>query len=211
MHENSFLAMKKILASLPDTAPLRVLDVGSRVWGHDVCYRDALPSADWHYTGMDTEAGDNVDCVLKDVHHWPFPDASFDLVISGQCAEHAEDLHSFFRELGRVLKNGGMACVIAPWNWRIHRYPKDCWRILPDGMCYLLEQVAGLTHANTFTIDSRLENVAGAEHLPLGDFLIRRPGSEAEVRLADFMLEGGTRLGDLVIEGDCVGVGLKPS
>jgi hypothetical protein len=33
--------------------------------------------------------------------------------------------------------------ITAPWSWEIHRYPVDCWRILPDGMRELIEQGGG--------------------------------------------------------------------
>ena len=36
--------------------------------------------------------------------------------------------------MARVLKPGGLMFLIAPWQWRVHPHPIDCWRILPDGM-----------------------------------------------------------------------------
>lgn len=210
MHDSSFRAMQKFFDILPKDKPLRVLDVGSRVCdGQELCYRDALPSELWHYTGMDVQPGRNVDCVLEDPAHWPFPDGSFDAVISGQCFEHVDDLHTPFREMGRVLKSGGLACVIAPWNWSIHRYPKDCWRILPDGMQFLLEKCAGLAHSTSCLMDVHLRNLEAPGQSLLGEYFIRKEGSQEEVRVNDFLLDGGVALGDIVIQGDCVGMGVK--
>jgi SAM-dependent methyltransferase len=158
---------------------------------------------------MDVESGDNVDCVLEDPKHWPFPDASFDAVISGQCFEHVEDLHAPFREMGRVLRYGGLACVIAPWCWSIHRYPRDCWRILPDGMQFLLEKHAGLANVRAFTIDVPLRLVAAQGNSLVGDYFIRKDGCQGEMRLGDFLLDSGVVLGDIVVQGDCVGLGVK--
>jgi SAM-dependent methyltransferase len=210
VHDNSFHVMRRILAALEAPLPFRVLDVGSRVYLGARSYRDALPTPAWDYVGMDLEPGENVDVVLEDIRSWPFDDASFNAVISGQCIEHAEDLPVFFREVGRVLAPGGTAVIIAPWCWDIHRVPVDCWRILPDGMRFLLAAYAGLRVLNTWTVDVRLENSADTTGLPAGDLLVTRPGSDAPpVRLADVVLGGDNRLGDVVVQGDCVGVGVK--
>lgn len=210
MHMRSFDMMKKILNVLPKDKPLRILDVGSRIVDKDeLCYRNALPSDLCEYVGMDVEAGLNVDCVLEDLVHWPFPDESFDAVISGQCFEHVEDIHAPFREMGRVLKSGGLAGVIVPWCWDIHRYPKDCWRILPDGMKFLLEQCAGLSNVRTLVLNVPLRLWAAPGDTTIGEYLIRKDESQPEVRLDQFMLEDGGRLGDITIQGDCVGIGVK--
>lgn len=36
-------------------------------------------------------------------------------------------------EISRVLKDEGMACIIAPSGGVEHRYPLNCWRFYPDG------------------------------------------------------------------------------
>lgn len=211
MHQNSLQVMKKVLATLNTAARLSVLDLGSRVYGNDVSYRDVLPSVEWEYLGIDVEPGDNVHCVVEPSGGWPFPDGHFDVVISGQCIEHTENPFALFQELGRVLKPGGLACIIAPWSWGIHPCPRDYWRILPDGMHYLLERCAGLDVLRTFTIDVTLEKAAAYSNIPAGDLLVRGEQENAgEIRLRDFVLEGGVRLGGIVVEGDCVGVAKKP-
>lgn len=44
----------------------------------------------------------------------PYPDASLDAVVCNQVIEHVKDKQSFFRELFRVLKPGGMLFAIFP-------------------------------------------------------------------------------------------------
>jgi ubiquinone/menaquinone biosynthesis C-methylase UbiE len=52
--------------------------------------------------------------VVHDLHTpLPFPDASFDLVVSGLVLEHLRELDGFFREARRVLKPTGRALVSA--------------------------------------------------------------------------------------------------
>lgn len=52
--------------------------------------------------------------ITHDLHQpLPFPDASFDLVVSGLVLEHLQQLTGFFREARRVLRPGGRAVVSA--------------------------------------------------------------------------------------------------
>jgi SAM-dependent methyltransferase len=45
---------------------------------------------------------------------WPFPDTSFDVVVSNQVGEHVADLGLFVRENARVLRPGGFAVHVFP-------------------------------------------------------------------------------------------------
>jgi SAM-dependent methyltransferase len=112
-----------------------VLDVGS----YDVngTYKPLFEHCS--YVGLDIEAGPNVDVVSQDHYSYPFPDASFDVVISGQCLEHSYYPWKIIKEMGRMVKSNGMTCIIAPWQYEIHRHPVDCFRILPDGMTRMME------------------------------------------------------------------------
>jgi SAM-dependent methyltransferase len=113
-----------------------ILDVGSQ----DVngSYRSLL-LPEVRYTGLDMAAGKGVDIVTKDPYNWPVLDDTYSTVISGQCLEHVEAPWLWIKEVHRVLKPGGYAIIIAPYACGIHRYPVDCWRILPDGMSFLLK------------------------------------------------------------------------
>lgn len=110
---------------------LRTLDVGS----YDVngTYRSLFTD----YTGTDIAAGKNVDVVCEE-YELPFSGSEFEVVISGQTLEHTKAFWVWVKELARVLRPGGTLLLVAPWTYGIHRYPVDCWRILPDGMRYLL-------------------------------------------------------------------------
>ena len=135
MHPNSLKLMSDFFEGyLKHSWPGRILDVGSK----DVngSYRRLVPE-EWEYTGLDPAPGPNVDVIAWNLP-WPFSDEEFQVVISGQCLEHAERPWEVVREIGRVLAPGGYCCLIAPWRWDVHRYPLDCWRVLPDGMEILL-------------------------------------------------------------------------
>lgn len=138
MHKTSYDEMKRIIGErlrAERDKPLRVLDVGSlNVNGS---YKPHMFPA-WTYTGCDISAGANVDVVQDDPYELPFDAESFNLVICGQVLEHVERPWVLVPEMARVLVPGGLLIIAAPWQWGIHRYPLDCWRILPDGMSVLL-------------------------------------------------------------------------
>lgn len=112
---------------------LRILDLGSQ----DVngSYRPLFEQPGWQYLGLDMVAGRNVDVVLSTPYVWrEVASASADVVISGQAFEHIRFMWISMLEIARVLKPGGLCCLIAPSSGPEHRYPHDCWRFYPDGM-----------------------------------------------------------------------------
>lgn len=138
-----------IRESLPD-APLKILDLGSRVVAGQQklgSYKQYITNKKWVYIGADTEAGENVDIVIDD-YKFPFKEGEFDVVISGQTMEHIEFPWVWVKELVRVLKPGGICCIIAPAVIHEHKYPIDTFRYYPDGM-KALAKWAGLEVVKT--------------------------------------------------------------
>jgi len=118
--------------------PLRVLDVGSQ----DVngSYRQIFSEPLWSYTGLDMTAGPNVDIVLRTPYVWnEVASGSADVVISGQAFEHIQYFWITMLEIARVLKTGGICCILAPSSGPEHRHPLDCWRFYRDGMVSLAQ------------------------------------------------------------------------
>lgn len=142
MHKESMehmaLNIKKYLV------PTNVLDVGSlnvknRKGNFLGCYKP-LFSSSFNYTGLDIILGENVDVVSSSLYSFPFPNETFGAIITGQCFEHVPNPFKLIRECARVLAPGGYFLGVAPYKWEIHRYPLDCWRILPDGWNALFEE-----------------------------------------------------------------------
>lgn len=136
MHPEAWNAMENLLQRY--TAPqAEALDVGA----YDVngTYRPLVEGRGWHYTGLDVCAGPNVDVISPDPYRFPFPDSVFDVVLSGSTMEHVQAIWLWVPELVRVLKPGGMLAIVTHWQFQEHRYPVDCWRIMPDGMRYLFD------------------------------------------------------------------------
>lgn len=144
MHAEALQAMTRILTTAPieRDAKLSVLDVGSL----DVngTYRPLVESFGWSYTGLDVVAGPNVDVVSAKPYSFPLPGASFDVVISGSTMEHVEAIWLWVPELARMVRPGGLLAIVTHWQFPEHRFPVDCWRIMPDGMRFLFDQTGVL-------------------------------------------------------------------
>lgn len=135
MHQSSFEKMqnfKERYLKAFENKPLVIYDLGS--FDVNGSYREIFDHSGWQYKGLDVEAGKNVDIVLKNNYHWKEIDSdSTDVLISGQAFEHIEFFWITMLEIARILKPGGLCCIIAPAGGYEHRYPVDCWRFYPDG------------------------------------------------------------------------------
>ena len=152
MHASSLCRMRWFRDAFtrpgPDQ-PLWVLDVGS--YNVNGTYRPLFAEPSFSYVGVDVDAGPNVDLVLKSPYRWDeVATDSFDVVISGQSFEHIEFFWKTLEEMVRVLKPGGLLCLVAPNKCEEHRYPVDCYRFYTDGM-FALGRYAQLDtlHAHT--------------------------------------------------------------
>lgn len=136
MHQSSYEKMEKFRDQYlggRTGEPLKIMDLGSL----DVngSYKPLFDKASWQYTGLDVTPGDNVDIVLENSYSWPeIRTDSVDVLISGQAFEHIEYFWITMLEIARILKPGGLGCIIAPSGGPEHKYPVDCWRFYPDGV-----------------------------------------------------------------------------
>jgi SAM-dependent methyltransferase len=149
MHDSSIdkLAVFRHAYLAPyEEATLDILDVGSAVAvDTQSANRAGLDNPNWTYRGLDIVEGPNVDVAVREPYDWrEVPAASVDVVTSSQVFEHVEFPWLTILEIGRVLKVGGLAFIIAPGGGEVHRYPNDCWRYYPDGLPALAKW-AGLT------------------------------------------------------------------
>lgn len=135
MHKSSLdkmLAFRNKYLDSKKNEALLILDLGSL----DVngSYREYFDTSSWTYRGIDMVPGNNVDIILKNPYNWrEVKSNSVDVLISGQAFEHIEYFWITMLEIARVLRPGGLCCIIAPSGGPEHRYPVDCWRFYPDG------------------------------------------------------------------------------
>jgi SAM-dependent methyltransferase len=139
-----------IVADLKAVAPLargRMLDVGCGDKPYESFFRPYITE----YIGIEHEATfaetnaskrGRPDAVY-DGRTLPFPDASFDTVMSVQVLEHTPDPQRLIDEMARVLRRDGTLILNAPFSFRLHEEPHDYFRYSPHGLRVLLAH-AGL-------------------------------------------------------------------
>ena len=113
------------------------------------------------YTGLDLQPGPNVDIVSGSAYAYPISSNYYDVVASSSTMEHVKAIWYWIPELTRVLKPGGLLAVTTHMSWPFHRYPVDCWRVMPDGMIFLFDET-GVLDMSTCTLVLPNENDIGA-------------------------------------------------
>ena len=185
MHKSAMVRMSWFVENyIKGRGHVRVLDVGS----YDVngCMRPLFDGIDAEYVGLDIEAGPNVDVVMNEPYNWDnVPDGSFDFVISANAFAHLEYPWLTIRLIHSKLKQGGIACIIAPNSTPEHRYPYDCYRYFADGFSALAKW-AGFQMINVTVSgvpDMSVSNDWDSEH---NDVLMVVLKSASPVKLGDY-------------------------
>jgi SAM-dependent methyltransferase len=118
----------------------KLLDFGSFInQGQEMHHRALLVDYDCDITGVDIQAGRNVDIQMTKPYRIPLPSNSQDVVISGQVFEHIPFPWASILEIARVLKPNGYLFLTAPSRGH-HHSTYDCWRYYPDSMRALAAQ-----------------------------------------------------------------------
>jgi ubiquinone/menaquinone biosynthesis C-methylase UbiE len=133
--------VQKFVRQVADTAPAgsRILDAGAgegrfkSFFSHasyiGIDFAQGDPT--WDYSGLD---------VIGRLEKMPFPDSSFDRVLSIVVMEHTPEPARVIEEFHRVLKPGGMVQMVVPHMWEEHQKPYDFFRFTSGGIQYLLQQ-----------------------------------------------------------------------
>jgi SAM-dependent methyltransferase len=138
--------VRRTAVSIPEGA--RVLDAGAG----EARYRRffagrrylavdlAIGDPEWDYGGLD---------VLADLTRLPFPDASFDHVLTTQTLEHLAEPAAFLAEAARVLRPGGRIHLTAPQCQKLHQAPHDYYRYTEFGLRHLLSNAGFVVESVT--------------------------------------------------------------
>lgn len=192
MHSNSHSKMewfKNNYLNISDK--LDILDVGSLDKKGNYNYSDIFDEENWTYTGLDFQAGTNVDIVVSDIYNWfEIEDNTYDVVISGQFFEHLEFFWLTMAQIERVLRPGGYVCIIAPSAGPRHGGSMpNCYLFYEDGLkamakyvdlevlhasvderekaepwndaCLVAHKSSNLTNENSKELEDRINNLEG--------------------------------------------------
>lgn len=86
---------------------------------------------------LDVFAFDEVD-VVTDGRNLPFPDDTFDAVLSEAVLEHVPDPEQYTREVARVMKPGALVRLDAPFLFPYHGFPDHYFNFSKSGLRELL-------------------------------------------------------------------------
>jgi len=132
--------LKKIIINFKITSSDKWLDVGCGLRPYEGFFPEGT------YIGVDVDSSGR-DHTMKspdhfyDGHTLPFPDNSFEGVISTQVLEHVPDPQGLLVEMYRVLKPGGRLIMSLPFIWQEHEQPYDYFRFTRYGVDSLLKQI----------------------------------------------------------------------
>ena len=142
----------KLLKAAAPRARGKLLDVGCGEKPYEAFFRSHVAS----YTGIEhaatfakTAAGHRSHAdVVYDGDRMPFPDGTFDTVLSVQVLEHTPRPGALIKEIARVLAPDGLLILTAPFSFRVHEQPHDYFRYTPYGLAHLCDE-AGLEITET--------------------------------------------------------------
>lgn len=93
------------------------------------------------YVGCDMREGPGVDRV-EDLAQLSLADESAPTIVCVETLEHVFEVRRAVDELLRVLTPGGMIVITTPFNFHLHGYPDDYWRLTPSCLQGLLAPLA---------------------------------------------------------------------
>ncbi|MDB6093832.1 MAG: Methyltransferase type 11 [Verrucomicrobia bacterium] len=211
LHGHLHRALSEGLRATPGVAAPRVLDAGCGTGGLIRRLSNLEPT--WRWTGVDLSpeacalARTRCGAEIREasITALPFPDATFEAVVSADVIYHVDDDGAALREFARVLVPGGVAVINVPahrWLWSYHDEATHAKRRYQRGELTTKMQDA----------DFRVSRVTHWNALPLPLVIVRRkllpaPRGGSDVQLYPAPIEAGFRAA-MAAERAWLGTGL---
>jgi len=112
--------LERELGCVPDHLRGVLLDLGCGTQPYRSLYANVFK----HPIAADFDSRSRLDAKL-DVRRLPFRDDTVDVVLLTEVIEHVVDGTDVIREIGRVLKPGGMLLITWPFIYPLHELPHD--------------------------------------------------------------------------------------
>lgn len=129
--------MRPLIKDVAGLVSGRLLDIGCG----QRPYEDLLSHRVTRYIGMERSAGTGSrPDVLGDAVDLPFAGGSFGAVLATEVMEHLPDPDRFLREVGRVVRPGGVVLLSVPFMEPLHEEPRDFYRFTPYSLRMLIER-----------------------------------------------------------------------
>lgn len=100
-------------------------------------YVDKTVCVDWNNT---FHKNDFVDYYVDLNKELPFEESSFDTVLLSDVLEHIKEPTSLWKEINRILKQGGHLILNVPFHYWIHEQPYDYYRYTKAALEYFAEE-----------------------------------------------------------------------
>lgn len=94
------------------------------------------------YVGCDQRPGPGVDRI-EDLAHLTLADASAQTILCLDTLEHVFEVRRAVDEMIRVLAPGGFLLCSVPFDFQVHAFPDDYWRLTPSCLERLLAPLEG--------------------------------------------------------------------
>ena len=151
----------------------KVLEIGGKLSNRE---RYGLKNVT-EYHALDIRKGPDVDMVGDAANPDLFAESSWDTVIMFNVLEHAPTPWEIVKNVHRWLRAGGSVFALVPNAQRLHSFPGDYWRPLPDAMEWMFERFSKkqlFVYGNPLTVIASLLGVA-AEELTGEELNIKHP------------------------------------
>jgi SAM-dependent methyltransferase len=125
--------LRKQILELAPKFPGDILDVGGADGSR---YRNFFSGSKYISLDIDPEL---LPDVVASADSIPFPDETFDTILSSQMLEHVTDPVACMNEIARVMKSNAILILTVPQQNELHSEPHDYWRFTKFGAIKLCE------------------------------------------------------------------------